>query len=233
MLCAIEMGWFVLDKYYRMTDEVPVFATALLLDPSRRAAYLRKNWPKAWVKPAIDAASKLWEDNFETRETDPSPAPLSMPPPETPSKKHGTELDKLMKDMDVTTEEESQDKDDFVAFTESTAVRIDCTPLEWWCRAEKRKNCPRLSRMAITILSIPAESSEPERTFSGTRRTCSWDRLRLSCLNIQKIESIGNWIREGHIRPLHLNGMGLPMGPAVEGDVDELDNEAMDETEYI
>ncbi|EKG09391.1 hypothetical protein MPH_13579, partial [Macrophomina phaseolina MS6] len=58
MLRAIEMGWFVLDKYYTMTDEVPAFAAALLLDPSRRAAYLRKNWPKAWIKPAIDAACK-------------------------------------------------------------------------------------------------------------------------------------------------------------------------------
>jgi len=85
--------------------------------------------------------------------------------------------------------------------------------------------------MAITILSIPAESSELERAFSGSRRTCSWDRLRLSCLNIQRIESIGNWIREGHIRPSHLNGMGLPMGPAVEVNMEGLDDEAVDEIE--
>lgn len=227
MIRAIEMGWFVLEKYYRMTEEVPVFAA------SRRAAYLRKNWPNAWIKPAIAAASKLWEKNFETLNTDPSPSQLSMPPPATPPKTHSAQLDKLMKDMEVISEEESQGEDDFRTFVDSNTVRIDCTPLEWWCPAEKRQNCPRLSKMAITILFIPAESSEPERTFSGTRRTCSWDRLSLSCFNIQRIESIGNWIREGHIRPLHLNGMGLPMGPAVEGDVEELDNEAMDEFEYI
>src|ERR1700742_34703 len=34
MVRAIEMGWFVLDKYYNMTEEVSVYAT-LLLDPSR------------------------------------------------------------------------------------------------------------------------------------------------------------------------------------------------------
>lgn len=47
MLRAIEMGWFILDKYYNKTDEVPVYAAAILLDPSRRAAYLQKNWPTA------------------------------------------------------------------------------------------------------------------------------------------------------------------------------------------
>lgn len=87
--------------------------------------------------------------------------------------------------------------------------------------------------MAITILSIPVESSEPKRTFLGTRRTYSWDRLSLSCHNVQRIESIGSWIREGHIRPLHLNRMGLPIEPAMEADMEGLDNEVVDEIEWI
>ena len=87
--------------------------------------------------------------------------------------------------------------------------------------------------MAITILFTPVGSLGPERTLSGTRRTCSWDRLSLSCLNIQRIESNGNGIREGHIRPLHLNRMGLMMGPAVEGDVEGLDHESTDAFECI
>jgi hypothetical protein len=63
MIRAIEMGWFVLDKYYNMTEEAPVYAAALLLD--RRAAYIRKNWPVSWVEPAIEAANALWEENFK------------------------------------------------------------------------------------------------------------------------------------------------------------------------
>lgn len=233
MLRAIEMGWFVLDKYYTMTDEVPAFAAALLLDPPRRAAYLRKNWPKAWIKPAIDAACKLWDEDFETTLVlDPSPAPSSMPPAAKPSKKRSDELERIMKDMEVATDDQ-RDVDDFRIFIEKPTFRIDCTPLEWWCRIEQRTSYPKLSKMAITILSIPAESSEPERTFSGTRRTCSWDRLSLSCHNVQRIESIGSWIREGHIRPLHLNGMGLPMEPAMEADVEGLDDEVVDEIEWI
>ncbi|KAM3464192.1 hypothetical protein MY5147_009554 [Beauveria neobassiana] len=31
MVRAVEMGWFVLNKYYNLTDETPVYAAALLL----------------------------------------------------------------------------------------------------------------------------------------------------------------------------------------------------------
>ena len=30
------------------------------------------------------------------------------------------------------------------------------------------------------------------------------------------IEYIGNWLREGHIRPLERNGIGLPVGLGLE-----------------
>lgn len=92
--------------------------------------------------------------------------------------------------------------------------------------------------MAIALLSIPGESAEPERTFSGARRTCLWDRGRLTSANIEKIECIGNWLREGHIQPLKNNGMGLVMAPEVERDKaldaerdksEDIDDEAIEE----
>ncbi|KAJ3495228.1 hypothetical protein NLG97_g3544 [Lecanicillium saksenae] len=46
MVRAIDMGWFVLSKDYRITDEVPVYAAALLLDPRKRIAYIKQNWPR-------------------------------------------------------------------------------------------------------------------------------------------------------------------------------------------
>ena len=150
MVRAIEMGWFVLDKYYNMTEEAPVYAAALLLDPSRKAAYIRKNWPALWVEPAIEAADALWEENFkEMPVPDDPPTLLPMPPPAKPLKKRGVELDLLM----------------------------------------------------------------------GS--------------NIQRIECIGSWIREGHIRPSNLNGMGLAMEATAADEDDELDDEVLDEIEWI
>ncbi|KAL9563688.1 hypothetical protein ACKAV7_012077 [Fusarium commune] len=101
MFHSIEMGWFVLDKYYTMSDEAPVYVAALLLDPRCRKAYLDKNWKK---------------------------------------------------EMEVETAL-STDSDNLDAFINSPAIKIDCKPLEWWCRIEQRRQFPRLSRMAIDILS--------------------------------------------------------------------------------
>jgi hypothetical protein len=82
--------------------------------------------------------------------------------------------------------------------------------------------------MAIAILSIPAESSEPERTFSGARRTYSWVRLRLKSTTIEIIECIGNWLRLKHIRPFWENGMGLQIGPGLVNTTAELEDEDSD-----
>jgi hypothetical protein len=101
------------------------------------------------------------------------------------------------------TADDTDNADNFVAFVEAPPIKLgkDITPLGWWCDPTTRRRYPRLSRMAIAILSIPAESTEPGRTFSGARRTCSWDRLSLTCSKIEIVECIGSWLREGHIRP--------------------------------
>ncbi|KAM5529104.1 hypothetical protein FOXYSP1_16948 [Fusarium oxysporum f. sp. phaseoli] len=190
MLHAIEMGWFVLDKYYTMTEDVPVYAAALLLDPSKRLAYIQQNWPRDWHEAAIAGARDIWMTEYQglaiSKEPERRPAPL-------PSKKDAI----------------STDSDNLDSFINALPLEIDCTPLEWWSRLEQRAQYPRLSRMAIDILSIPSESAEPERAFSGARRTASWDRLRITCKNLEKVECIGNWLREGLIVPSGEGGLGL------------------------
>lgn len=71
--------------------------------------------------------------------------------------------------------------------------------------------------MAIDILLIPPSSAEPERTFSGARRTQSWDRLRMTAENLERLECMGNWLRNGHVTLVHIV-------TAMEG-VDEMEAE--------
>ena len=66
------------------------------------------------------------------------------------------------------------------------------------------KRYPRLHQMAIDVLSVPAMSDDPERVFSGTRRTISWDRARLSAETIEKLECLGNWVKNDLIRKLYV-----------------------------
>ena len=105
------------------------------------------------------------------------------------------------------------DTDNLDVFVNASPNEVDCTPLEWWSHIELRKQYPRLSRMAIDIPSIPSESAEPERAFSGACRTTSWDRLRITCQNLQKVECIGNRLREGLIIPSSEGGLGLVCDP--------------------
>jgi hypothetical protein len=44
--------------------------------------------------------------------------------------------------------------------------------------------------MAIDILLIPAMSDEPERVFSGARRTVSWDRAQMGADTLEITECL-------------------------------------------
>ena len=104
----------------------------------------------------------------------------------------------------VNVQSESTDADDLSSFTKANAISLHGqSPIECWCRKEQRLAYPRLHRMAIDILSIPPMSDEPERVFSGARRTISWDRHNLTSKNVEMIESLASWIKEGIVG--HLN----------------------------
>jgi hypothetical protein len=83
------------------------------------------------------------------------------------------------------------------SFITQTPNMIDCSPLAWWLREEQQQRYPRLSKMAIDILSIPAMSAEPERVFSGARRTIAWDRCQLGGRTVERGECMKNWIKSG------------------------------------
>lgn len=227
MIKAVEMGWFVLNKYYTMSEDVPVYAAALLLDPSRRLAYIRQNWPESWHESALSAAQNIWITEYQGLPT--SSEPLRTMPP--PKKKRENQLSRLFEKTEVKKKAVATDLDDLSLFYNAEPIEIECTPLAWWCRSEQRAHYPRLSQMAIDILSIPAESAEPERVFSGARRTASWDRLRISCHNIERVECIGNWLKEGLIKPQWEGGLGLVCEPFSRDDVMAVDSSHLDDSE--
>ena len=51
--------------------------------------------------------------------------------------------------------------------------------------------------MVIDILLIPPMSDEPERVFSGARRTVSWDRGQIEPEIIEIRECLKHWKRNG------------------------------------
>jgi hypothetical protein len=65
LLGCILTGWQVFAKYYRLSDDNPVYAAALVLHPSQRKAHILKNWQKSWHKMAFDSVKKLWGDKYK------------------------------------------------------------------------------------------------------------------------------------------------------------------------
>ncbi|KAG6977826.1 Zinc finger BED domain-containing protein DAYSLEEPER [Fusarium oxysporum f. sp. conglutinans] len=204
ILHSIEMGWFILDKYYTMTEDAPVYAAALLLDPSKRIRYIERHWPESWHENAIAGVRTIWEEYKTQPETGPAE---SVDEVSASQKRQPNEWDALLEELEVT-EDLGDSMDDLEDFIKATPIKISGSPLQWWCHKDQRKTYPQLSRMAIDILSIAPESADPESAFSGGRRTLSWDRERMTCENLEKVECIGNWLREGHIQKTVHGGMG-------------------------
>ncbi|KAM5529798.1 hAT family dimerization domain protein [Fusarium oxysporum f. sp. phaseoli] len=70
-------------------------------------------------------------------------------------------------------------------------------PLRYWW--EKRKDYPRLSRMALDVLSIPPMSAECERLFSVAGQMVSPLGTRLEASTIGMTQTLRSWVRSGLI----------------------------------
>ena len=226
MVHSIEMGWFILDKYYALVESTPVYAAAMLLDPSKRKHYLLQNWPEEWHQKTIDAAYSIWQKEYAHLPHELLPAAASAADIDTshPSSKKRVEneLDRLKRRLRVQPTSQ-EDEDTFMAFIEDKTIDLDAlkiTPLQWWLLPEQRRRYPRLHRMAINILSIAPSSAEPEHQFSGARRTQSWDRLRLSPENLQRLECMGKWFARKLISSEELLGMIVEAEEVDEMDID-------------
>jgi hypothetical protein len=153
-----------------MTEDVPIYSAALLLNPSKQDAYIKQNWPDAWYNNVIGRAQEIREEEYSIK--------LPTKPPAAPSaiadivEHESNELAQLARNIKVKTAV-LRSEDDFMTFITAQPIEIDSTPLQWWYESKQRRRYLRLSRMAIAILSISRESSEPERAFSGARMTSS------------------------------------------------------------
>ena len=150
--------------------------------------YIRANWRKEWQDPAIQKVKSLWEKYREN-----APFTITTPLYERENRQDLSKFDRAAQDLGKFRRPASQDE--FEDYNSELPYEISTTALTWWCQDPQRKRWPRLSYMAIDILSIPAMSDEPERVFSGARRTVSWDRTQLSADSIERIECLKSWLR--------------------------------------
>jgi hypothetical protein len=178
-------------------DESPFYATALVLHPSYRLKYIQKVWEEEWREPTIQKVQNLWKEYKEAHQTRPSPT-LSDQICIDPQQEPADEFDRIREGIRSDFQSEIDEEDDFNVYCSEGLCDIKRqSALEWWCQNQREGKWPLLSRFAIDVLSIPAMSDEPERVFSGGRRTITWERMSLDPDNIEKTECLKSWYRTG------------------------------------
>jgi hypothetical protein len=179
-----------------MTDDSPLYAAALILHPKYRVRYIRENWKRNWQDQVLRKVKQLW---ISYRDKVPITYITSRPTTSYESERPYQDLDefdRIAQNLVSYTRPSSRDEYDDYALSEPYDIGRQ-TALSWWCQDQQRSRWPRLSYMAIDILSIPAMSAEPERVFSGARRTISWERASLSAVTIERTECLKHWKRSG------------------------------------
>jgi hypothetical protein len=192
MMNQIKRSYSKFEKYYKKMQQNSVYAAAIILHPNRKIKYIEKNWSRDLQRSAIKSVKELWE---RYRESDPPGRII------TASDDFDFDMSSLaerLDDFDLAAKEVDVDlpsNDEYKTFLAQGNIKITESALDWWLLDAQRTTWPRLSQMAIDVLSIPAMSDEPERVFSGARRTISWERAKLGSLNIERTECLKHWMR--------------------------------------
>ncbi|TKA61827.1 hypothetical protein B0A49_11604 [Cryomyces minteri] len=181
------------NKYWELLDETAVYVAALLLHPSQRLAYLKKTWTgqgsRGWLTAGVKRAKELWlqqyKEQYTAQQAEPAIPSASAQP---------TAWERYKKKIDITPIE-----DDFTSFVNAPPTKLaqGSTPISWWCQPDQQAAYPALSKMAVDCLSALPMSAESERSFSGSRRTISWERARLGGVIVEQTQCCKSWERTG------------------------------------
>lgn len=194
----INLGWKKLDKYYCTLKDSPVYYAAAALHPSLRWNYFEEVWGQqhpSWVQEAKDIVQRLWDTEYRDLQ-------ITASSPEGPVvKMRKTKLSSF--DKYRNTYRQSQpawsQSDEYTRWQANTSSgeRDITDPIEYWVL--KRFEYPRLSRMALDVMTVPAMSSECERLFSATGLMVTPLRNRLDAGTIGLIQTLRSWLRAGII----------------------------------
>ena len=177
----------------------------------------------SWIQPAIERARKLWKEQYaiteihseQTTSTDTS-EPSARP--EEPSF-FQQQLERYQRRQAM--------KDEFETFIEGGYCSAS-NAIAWWLEDNQQCTYPRLSKMAIDVLSAQGMSAESERVFSMVRRTISWDRTSLKASTVEQMELQKSWIKQDIVEPYY--GSDSEDSDGEEGDSEVSDSWTVDTT---
>lgn len=79
----------------------------------------------------------------------------------------------------------------------------------WWHERLLDPQWKDLARMALTYLTLPAMSAEPERVFGAAKQTLSDRRCRVGDDVLEAVECLKRWQRDGIVAPTQPDAMEI------------------------
>ena len=164
----------------------PKYYIAFLKDQNNRGGITEEN--------QLYIVRKLWE-RFRDKVSSPDSAPsydAQRGRPEVNEEELSTFQRAIRKRGLQATRPQSEDE--FESYISENPVMLEprTRGIDWWSQLAQRLRFPRLSLLAIEILSIPGMSDKPERVFSGSRRRIPWDRTMTSTKILKETECVKN-----------------------------------------
>jgi hypothetical protein len=203
---SINSAWAVLDKYYRRLDEIPVYYAAVALHPKYRFKYFEEWWSNhpAWIQSAKDSVRDLWNTEYKYRplgDTTTTPRnPHSCRPTKTRTPFDTFDSFRTATPSSLQDNKDEVPEDEFDRWQEDTHPNDGAVddPFQYW--SLRQEEYPRISRMAIEILSVPPMSTEPERLFSVSGAMVTPRRTRLESSTISIAMTLRSWLRAGLVK---------------------------------
>ncbi|CCE35105.1 uncharacterized protein CPUR_02034 [Claviceps purpurea 20.1] len=189
-----------LDKYHTKLDETPILYAATVLHPAMRWSVIKKSLKKTHPEKLAKAqllVKTLWVEQYRDFPVE-WEIPTSRP---TPANTGDSDTDTSY-DEDIWDSEDENVVvcDEYEKWCETKPAKntLNNNPLEFWYG--NRSEYPRLARMAIDVLSIPAMSAECERTFSSAGTMVDSKRSRLEASTIAVTQTLRSWLRAGLVK---------------------------------
>ncbi|KAA8623746.1 Dimer-Tnp-hAT domain-containing protein [Pyrenophora tritici-repentis] len=174
------------NEYYAKLNDSPAYYAATILYP-RYKHYCDQAWAE---KPNWLALNNL---NFQALWADYKSLPLPRPCYTRAPKKPGNIDDAIDGIIDPT--RGNTEEDEYEQWKREPIVGKGTDPIQYWFGL--RDQYPNLSKMALTILSIPASSCECERVFSELGDLLEPRRRCISPELLAALHSVRRWRRAG------------------------------------
>jgi hypothetical protein len=216
---GINNCWIKLRKYYELTDQSPVYAAAVVLNPEHKLDYFKINWEEYpdWIERAEKSVEDLWlttykdsTSSIEARtivENSLNSSLFLSTPQKEPSDFNQWVSGYKYKHLRPKTKEDEYHQylrteffpDQRLEGTQPGSQAKLVNLCAFWARYEAQY--PSLARMAFDILSIPAMSAECERVFSSAKILLSDRRARMKEDIIEASECLRAWVRAEQTTP--------------------------------